>query len=53
MKKEKTLEKNSSNFRLLDSVSYAAGDFGCNMSFALKGTLTIFWSQFMGLGDSL
>ncbi|MBQ7921149.1 MAG: MFS transporter [Clostridia bacterium] len=40
-------------FRLLDSISYAAGDFGCNMSFALKGTLTIFWSQFMGLGDSL
>ena len=40
-------------FGILDSISYAAGDFGCNMSFALKGTLTIFWSQFMGLGDSL
>lgn len=40
-------------FGIRDSIAYAAGDFGCNMSFALKGTLTIFWSQFMGLGDSL
>lgn len=54
MKKDaKTVENAPNKFRLLDSVSYAAGDFGCNMSFALKGTLTIFWSQFMGLGDSL
>jgi len=37
------------HFGLLDSVSYAAGDFGCNMSFALKGTLAIFWTQYMGL----
>ncbi|MBE6601472.1 MAG: MFS transporter [Ruminococcaceae bacterium] len=36
-------------FGILDSVSYAAGDFGCNMSFALKGTLAIFWTQYMGL----
>lgn len=40
-------------FGIRDSIAYALGDFGCNMSFALKGTLTIFWSQFMGLGDSL
>ncbi len=40
-------------YGIRDSIAYAAGDFGCNMSFALKGTLTIFWSQFMGLGDSL
>ena len=54
MRKEKSMEiKEQNNFRLLDSISYAAGDFGCNMSFALKGTLTVFWSQFMGLGDSL
>jgi len=54
MKKEKMLDANGTQrFGILDSVSYAAGDFGCNMSFALKGTLTIFWSQFMGLGDSL
>lgn len=36
-------------FGILDSAAYAAGDFGCNMSFALKGTLGIFWTQFMGL----
>ncbi|MBO5214003.1 MAG: MFS transporter [Clostridia bacterium] len=54
MAKEKRLDANGvRKFGILDSVSYAAGDFGCNMSFALKGTLTIFWSQFMGLGDSL
>ena len=54
MAKEKQLDANGNRkFGLLDSVSYAAGDLGCNMSFALKGTLTIFWSQFMGLGDSL
>ena len=34
-------------FGILDSISYAAGDFGCNMSFALKGTLALFWTQFM------
>ncbi|MBQ5742997.1 MAG: MFS transporter, partial [Clostridia bacterium] len=54
MAKEKKLDANGNRkFGILDSISYAAGDFGCNMSFALKGTLTIFWSQFMGLGDSL
>jgi len=36
-------------FGIVDSVSYAAGDFGCNMSFALKNTLAIFWTQYMGL----
>ena len=40
-------------FGLLDKVSYAAGDFGCNMSFALKGTLTIYWTQFMGINQVL
>ena len=53
MKKQVQLESQNKKFGILDSISYAAGDFGCNMSFALKGTLTIFWSQFMGLGDSL
>ena len=32
-----------------DSIAYAAGDLGCNMSFALKGTMSIFWTQFMGM----
>ena len=36
-------------FGVLDKLSYAAGDFGCNMSFALKGTMTLFWTQFMGV----
>ena len=54
MKKEILTDANGNRkFGILDSVSYAAGDLGCNMSFALKGTLTIFWSQFMGLGDTL
>jgi len=34
-------------FGIRDSLAYAAGDFGCNMSFALKGTMAIFWTQFM------
>ena len=36
-------------FSIRDSIAYAAGDLGCNMSFALKGTMAIFWTQFMGL----
>jgi len=36
-------------FSMRDCLAYAAGDFGCNMSFALKGTMMIFWTQFMGL----
>ena len=37
-------------FGILDSISYAAGDLGCNMSFALKGTMALFWTQVMGMG---
>ena len=40
-------------FGILDSLSYAAGDFGCNMSFALKGTLIIFWTQYMQMDSML
>ena len=37
-----------------DKLSYAAGDLGCNMSFALKSTImAIFWTQFMQLGETL
>ena len=39
-------------FGFIDKLAYAAGDFGCNMSFALKSYLTIFWTQFMGI-DSI
>lgn len=40
-------------FGLRDSLAYAAGDFGCNMSFALKGTMAIFWTQFMQMDSIL
>lgn len=37
-------------FGMRDKLSYAAGDLGCNMSFALKGTMALFWTQVMGMG---
>ena len=40
-------------FGMRDSLAYAAGDFGCNMSFALKGTMAIFWTQFMRMDSVL
>lgn len=40
-------------FGLLDKLSYAAGDFGCNMSFAMKSMLTIYWTQLMGIDEIL
>ncbi len=50
MAKEIQLDQNGKRkFSIRDSVAYAAGDLGCNMSFALKGTMAIFWTQFMGL----
>ena len=36
-------------FGIRDCLAYAAGDLGCNMSFALKGTMALFWTQVMGL----
>ena len=36
-------------FGIRDSLAYAAGDLGCNMSFALKGTMALFWTQVMGM----
>ena len=50
MKKQPILDANGKRkFGIRDSVAYAAGDLGCNMSFALKGTMSIFWTQFMGM----
>ncbi len=50
MAKEKKLDANGfRKFGIRDSVAYAAGDLGCNMSFALKSTMSIFWTQFMGM----
>ena len=34
-------------FGMRDKIAYAAGDFGCNMSFSLKGTVQTFWLAFM------
>ncbi len=34
-------------FGMRDKVAYAAGDFGCNMSFSLKGTVQTFWLAYM------
>ena len=43
-------DKGYRKFGIRDSVAYAAGDLGCNMSFALKGTIMpLFWTQVMGL----
>ncbi|MBR7117115.1 MAG: MFS transporter [Clostridia bacterium] len=54
MAKEIQLDENGKRkFGILDSISYAAGDFGCNMSFALKSTLIIFWTQFMKMDSIL
>ena len=44
-----TTNNEKRKFGMLDNWAYAAGDFGCNMSFALKGTMAIFWTQFMGM----
>ena len=46
-------EKGYRKFGLRDKLAYGAGDFGCNMSFALKGTLSIYWMQYMGLDQLL
>ncbi len=56
MAKDKTVlldEKGYRKFGMRDNLAYAAGDFGCNMSFALKGTLIIFWTQFMQMDSYL
>ena len=40
-------------FGMIDKVAYAAGDFGCNMSFGLKGTVQTFWLTYMMLETGL
>ena len=52
-KKTKNAEASVRSFGLLDKLSYAAGDFGCNMSFALKGTVNTFWLAYMSLDSAL
>ena len=49
-KKPVQLDENGKRkFGMRDCLAYAAGDLGCNMSFALKGTMAVFWTQFMQL----
>ena len=48
-----SIENGYRKFGIRDKIAYAAGDFGCNMSFALKSYLMIYWTQDMGMGESL
>ena len=53
-KKEVRLDdRGHRQFGMRDCLAYAAGDLGCNMSFALKGTMAIFWTQFMQMPSVL
>ena len=49
MAKTQKLDANGyRKFGLLDKLSYAAGDAGCNCSFALAGGIfTTYWTQYM------
>ncbi|MBR3953796.1 MAG: MFS transporter [Oscillospiraceae bacterium] len=40
-------------FGMRDKIAYAMGDFGCNMSFSLKGTVQTFWLVYMTLETGL
>ncbi len=45
-------ERGFRKFGMRDKFSYAAGDFGCNCSFALAGTwFTAFWTQYMKIDE--
>ena len=53
---KKTAKLDSKGFRkfgMRDKVAYALGDFGCNMSFALKGTVQTFWLVYMTMETGL
>ncbi|MBQ8783494.1 MAG: MFS transporter [Clostridia bacterium] len=53
-KKSPKLDSNGyRKFGMRDKIAYAAGDFGCNMSFALKGTVQTFWLVFMMMETGL
>ena len=54
MKKEVQYDANGKRkFGIMDKLAYAAGDFGCNMSFALKGTVQTFWLVYMMMETGL
>ena len=49
-KKPVQLDENGyRKFGMRDALAYAAGDFGCCLSFGLKGTMALFWTQVMGM----
>ena len=53
-KKQKNLDANGyRKFGIRDKLAYAAGDFGCNMSFGLKGTVQTFWLVYMMMETGL
>ena len=52
-KNTKELSNGKRPFGKRDLIAYAAGDFGCNMSFALKGTVQTFWLVFMTMETGL
>ncbi len=48
----KTVQLDANGYRkfgIRDKLAYAAGDLGCCLSFGLKGTVSVFWTQFMGV----
>ena len=49
----KNKETKSRPFGMRDKLAYAAGDFGCNMSFSLKSTVQTFWLVFMMMETGL
>ena len=54
MKKTPQLDANGHRkFSIRDSVAYAAGDAGCNLSFGLKNTVQTFWLVFMMMETGL
>lgn len=54
MKKQVKLDANGKRaFGMRDCLAYAAGDLGCNMSFALKGTIQTFWLIYMTMETGL
>ena len=42
-------ERGYRKFGMRDSLAYAAGDLGCCLSFGLKSTMALFWTQVMGM----
>ena len=53
-KKQPKLDANGyRKFGMRDKLAYAAGDLGCNMSFALKGAVQTFWLVYMTMETGL